>query len=246
MDMTDGSTNAAIANLSLSDPRCTNESCNAFLEAENASQAAIPWTGLFLYGHWATWYYLAIIFLLSIIHITRTWRDRRRGSSSAGTRPGVLQKSRAIGRYVFYRHISIGKLAFLPLPGNGVLTFLISMVLFVILLAFAKRPWYREHLGYGSPPLAIRSGLMAFACIPILIALAGKANIVTLLTGISHERLNIIHQWVAWLSFVLSLAHSIPYFIQSYNEGPFYGVAGSENLKKQFYTGGNTGANEVG
>jgi len=94
----------------------------------------------------------------------------------------------------------------------GVLAFLLVTLVFLIGMTFTQRPYYREHLGYGSPPIAIRAGLMAFACVPILVALAGKANLVTLLIGISHERLNILHRWVAWMSFGLSLTHAIPFF----------------------------------
>jgi hypothetical protein len=112
-------------------------------------------------------------------------------------------------------------------------------------LTFAVKPYYRQHLEYGSPPLAIRTGLMAFACTPILIALAGKANIVTLLTGISHERLNVIHRWVAWMSLVLSGLHGFPFFMQSSWEGSFYRVSSAENVKTQFYFYGFTGGSEV-
>ncbi|KAF2420955.1 hypothetical protein EJ08DRAFT_564935, partial [Tothia fuscella] len=50
-----------------------------------------------------------------------------------------------------------------------------------------------------SPAIAIRTGVMAYSCVPILIALAGKTNIITLLTGFSHEKLNVFHQWAAWI-----------------------------------------------
>ncbi|KAF2403452.1 hypothetical protein EJ06DRAFT_571662 [Trichodelitschia bisporula] len=82
---------------------------------------------------------------------------------------------------------------------------------------------------------------MAFACIPILVALSGKANIITLLTGVSHERLNVLHRWVAWMSFGLSLVHTIPFFYASiYDEGD----GGDQRVKSEFYTNKMRGANE--
>ncbi|KAK9335245.1 hypothetical protein LIPSTDRAFT_64448 [Lipomyces starkeyi NRRL Y-11557] len=111
-------------------------------------------------------------------------------------------------------------------------TFLMVTLVFVSALVFAQRPYYRQHLGFGSPPIAIRSGLMAFACIPILFALAGKANVITLFTGISHERLNVIHRCVAWISFALSLFHALPYFVASYRD---YGFGGYARVKYEFY-----------
>jgi len=113
---------------------------------------------------------------------------------------------------------------------------------FLTALVFAVKPYYREQIGYGSPPIAIRTGLMAFACVPILVALAGKANILTLLIGISHERLNILHRWVAWISFALSLFHSLPFFVGS-AQNPV--VGGEAMVKMQFYMYGTSGANEV-
>jgi hypothetical protein len=83
---------------------------------------------------------------------------------------------------------------------------------------------------------------MAIACVPIVVALAGKANLVTLFTGISHERLNVLHRWVAWISFGLSLIHSISYFIASCRDWPHGGFA---NVKAEFYQYRKTGANEV-
>ena len=43
MNMADTSGNSPNANLSLSDPNCIDESCQAFLDAENESQATISW-----------------------------------------------------------------------------------------------------------------------------------------------------------------------------------------------------------
>jgi predicted ferric reductase len=108
-------------------------------------------------------------------------------------------------------------------------------------ITFGIRPYYRTHYGYGSPPLAIRSGFTAFACIPILVALAGKVNIVTILTGISHEKLNVVHRWVAWISFALAWVHTIPFFWISYTDG------GYENGKVQFFMGttGRTEASKI-
>ncbi|KAF6791645.1 ferric reductase [Colletotrichum sojae] len=89
---------------------------------------------------------------------------------------------------------------------------------------------------FGSPPIAIRTGLRAFACVPILVALAGKANIITLLTGISYEKLNVVHQWVSWMSFALSLIHAIPFFVASVQDK---GDGGYARVVSEFYRYGN-------
>jgi len=43
--------------------------------------------------------------------------------------------------------------------------------------------------------------------------LGAKANPITALTGISHEKLNVWHNWVAWAMFVLALVHTFPFII---------------------------------
>lgn len=40
-----------------------------------------------------------------------------------------------------------------------------------------------------------------------------KANFISLVTGISHEKLNVFHNWVAWAMFVLALVHTFPFII---------------------------------
>jgi predicted ferric reductase len=145
---------------------------------------------------------------------------------------------------VFYRRIRASWPAkLLDFPADlGTILFLLFTIVFLTALVFAVKPYYRAQIGYGSPPIAIRSGLMAFACVPILVALAGKANIVTFFTGISRERLNVLHRWVAWISFALSLFHALPYFVGSVRNA----ISGGEaQVEMQFYMYGKTGANEV-
>ena len=229
----------SMTDLSIDDPLCTNESCTAFYAAANASQAVLPFDVLNIYGHWTTWYYLAIIGLFTLTYVFTLLHDRRSFSTHEGkSGPSSFQKAQALVRWFSYRHLSKGPLKWLKLPLNGMLTLLISSVVFMVVITFAIRPYYRAHYGYGSPPLAIRSGFTSFACIPILFALAGKANVISLLTGISHEKLNVIHRWVAWTSFGLAWVHTIPFFWISYTDG------GAENVAMQFYMG-DTGRTEV-
>jgi hypothetical protein len=240
-------TDPSVANLPITDPKCVQavEACTAFYAAENASQAAIPWADLFEYGHWATYYWIIIVGLLFLYHLFTTIKDHRYlNTPELGQGPGLARKIQAAGRMVFYRRLNLrGVVGWLDAPPNfGTLAFLLITIIFLIGLTFAARPYYREHLGYGSPPIAIRTGLMAFACVPILVALAGKANIVTLLTGISHERLNVLHRWVAWMSFALSLIHAIPYFVASLRD---FGDGGFQRVTREFYAHGWAGCNQV-
>lgn len=263
--------NPAVVNLSLSDPNCINagDECTAYYAAQNASQAAISWAYQFEYGHWVTYYYviskgchlnysperepqfrsfinsLIVVGILFLAYIfTMAIDTLRKGLQVVPQRPSFLRKLQAIGRYVFYRRIRASwpaKLLDFPTDIGTILFLLVTMV-FLTALVFAVKPYYREQIGYGSPPIAIRSGLMAFACVPILVALSGKVNTLTFLTGISHEKLNILHRWVAWMSFALSLLHALPFFIGS-ARNPI--VGGEAMVKTQFYMYGTSGSNEV-
>ena len=139
----------------------------------------------------------------------------------------------------FYRRVTMPPLGMLSLPSGGVLALLLASFVFLTALVFAARPFYRLHLGYGSPPLAIRSGLLAFACIPLFIALTGKVDLVTMLTGISYEKLDVLHQWVACFGFGPNIAHTIPFLVASCQDG------GYARAKSELYAKGVAGKNEV-
>jgi predicted ferric reductase len=239
--------NPAVVNLSTNDPKCIQaaEQCTAFYAAENASQAAVPWINQFNYGHYTIYAWVILVGLLFLARIFYMAVDRlikTPKNPSDSWRPAILQKVQAAARFVFYRRLKLLWLSDFDFPLDfGTLLFILVMLIFFIGLTFAARPYYREQLGYGSPPIAIRADVMATACIPILVALSGKANVITLFTGISHERLNILHRWVAWICFALSLIHAIPYFIASFRS---WGNGGYQRVVKEFYGYGKSGSNE--
>ncbi|KAF9498476.1 hypothetical protein BDN71DRAFT_1385581 [Pleurotus eryngii] len=54
-----------------------------------------------------------------------------------------------------------------------------------------------------------RAAHLASCQVPLIIALAGKNNILSFLTGVSHERLNVLHRAAARTCFVLAWIHVI-------------------------------------
>lgn len=225
----------ALANLPLSDPRCNSEACNAFYAGENASQAAVSWAFQAEYARWTTWYYLALTFLFMTVYAYHWWIERTpRSANKSPTKRSNLEAFTALIRSVSYQRFS-GRLAdVLGLPSWGSIFVIIGTGTLTAIAMFAVRPYYRERDGYGSPPLAIRSGMMSLALTPIIVALAGKFNIVTLLTGIGHEKLNTMHRYLAWICFALAVAHTVPFFVAPLKDG------GIQMLNKDFYTGGTT------
>lgn len=93
-------------------------------------------------------------------------------------------------------------------------------LVFFLAMTLGPKPYYWPNTDYGSsPPIATRTGFMALACMPFLIVLAAKANPITALTGVSHEKLNMWHNWVAWAMFVLALVHTFPFIVLYIREG---------------------------
>ncbi|KAJ6151307.1 hypothetical protein N7470_007901 [Penicillium chermesinum] len=126
-----------------------------------------------------------------------------------------LNKSIALFRWVFYRPIPsfrIGSLVF-AFPSGAVVAIIFVALVFVVLYCFVPQPLYYWSIALGSPPLAIRAGMLAVAMVPWIVALATKANLITMLTGLGPERLNGLHRWSAYICLFLCLVHMIPFYV---------------------------------
>ncbi|KAF2223575.1 ferric reductase like transmembrane component-domain-containing protein [Elsinoe ampelina] len=134
-------------------------------------------------------------------------------------------------RYVFYRPLPLlranklkKRMRPVNLPNPGVFLLFIAALGVTIGYCFIPRPYFWQSFAYGSPPLAIRAGMLAVALMPWIIALSMKANILTLLTGISHERLNVLHRWLAYLCLILSIIHMVPFYIKPASDAQGYRI----------------------
>ena len=67
-------------------------------------------------------------------------------------------------------------------------------------MTLGPQPYYwpnTKTVSYGgSPPIATRSGFMALGLFPFVVLLSAKANWVTLVTGISHEKLQVSYTYI--------------------------------------------------
>ena len=128
-----------------------------------------------------------------------------------------VNASIAFFRWIFYRPIPALKMGkvYIVFPSLGVTVMTLLALAFTLLYCFIPQPYYYASMSYGSPPLAIRAGMLSVAMIPWIIALGMKANLISILTGIGHERLNVLHRWMAYLCLVLALLHTIPFYAQA-------------------------------
>ncbi|KAF3054798.1 Ferric/cupric reductase transmembrane component 7 [Daldinia childiae] len=129
---------------------------------------------------------------------------------------GPVLDTLALFRWVFYRPIPdiVWKKHRFTFSSLAVLFVGFVALAFVSLYVFLKQPLYWDSIQYGSPPVAIRAGMIAIAMTPWIVATSMKANLLTLITGIGPERLNVFHRWAGYLCLFLVLVHTIPFYIQ--------------------------------
>ena len=146
---------------------------------------------------------------------------------------GPLNKMIAFARFVVYRPLPAlrYKKREISFPGAGATAVIFAALAFVMLYTFVPQPLYYRSIAFGSPPVAIRAGMIAVAMMPWIIALSTKANFITLMTGIGPERLNVLHRWAAYICLLLSLIHTIPFYIT-----PVWDQGGLQTFKN-FFTG---------
>ncbi|KAI9817529.1 MAG: hypothetical protein M1827_001139 [Pycnora praestabilis] len=142
-----------------------------------------------------------------------------------------LNNALAAVRWLFYRPLPVlrWRKRDIVLPSLSVIVFVSAALIFVTLYCFVPQPLYWQSIQYGSPPLAIRSGMIAVAMMPWIIGLSTKANLITMLTGIGHERLNVLHRWGGYICMFLSLVHTIPFYMQ-----PVWDQGGMRIFKNYF------------
>ncbi|KAI1614006.1 metalloreductase transmembrane component [Exophiala viscosa] len=128
-----------------------------------------------------------------------------------------LNNTIAFFRWIFYRPIPalrIGRYKF-TFPSLGAIVIVTICLTASLLYCFLPSPLFYASMSYGSPPLAIRAGMMSISLVPWCVVLATKANPVSLLTGIGHDRLIVLHRWTAYLCSIFAVIHAVPYWYQS-------------------------------
>lgn len=150
--------------------------------------------------------------------------DESRYQSTASSL-SFINDTLALFRWIFYRpipEIRYYKKRRLSFPSLAVVSVLAIALAFVSLYCFLPQPLYWQSMAFGSPPLAIRAGMLAVAMTPWIVAMSMKANLVSMLTGISHERLNVFHRWGGYLCLFLSLVHAVPFYMHKERDPPGY------------------------
>ena len=140
-------------------------------------------------------------------------RGRRRAAAASHSDPAVPSTFGAriivavtnLCRSATYPQFTPPRAKFwIQFPPLGTVLLLLLYVGFVLALEFTNNnvagAQYHTSLG-------IRAAWLAIAQIPLLILLAGKNNLIGLVTGLSYARLNIFHRWVSRVILLMAVLH---------------------------------------
>lgn len=186
------------------------------------SQAQVPWASQTKYGYYTLYYGAATIFVVLVKYFFTYYRDQRLANgnrSSTGFCASLYDVAAAYCRLVGYRPTP-KFLMMLSFPRSiGQMLYALSTSIYLFCVCLIPHFWYRACYGFGSPPLAIRAGIMAAAVVPFIFLLSGKYNFASYFTGYGYEKLNWLHQLLGLSCFVLAIIHVVPFIVQPLREG---------------------------
>ncbi|KAG0143311.1 hypothetical protein CROQUDRAFT_673009 [Cronartium quercuum f. sp. fusiforme G11] len=192
-----------------SDPPTSNE--KALCQAVND-----PWGASAYYGWWTTYFILAGFVAITICNAIKRLNSFNRFVDIQS----VISFSPRIS--AFFRLLSYRQSGWLYgiLPAAGPTFLLVAFLVFSTALCFGRRPYHRPP-AFGSPPLALRSEWVATAMIPWLYAFATRRNFVAYLSGVSLQRLMILHKYAPWICLYMSIIHTWSMIIQANRKEPW-------------------------
>lgn len=158
-------------------------------------QAQVPWTDQPKYAKYTIYFGVVVIFIAFVKHVWYSFQDRRNRKIDGGAGNLFADVITAYSRFIGYKQLPTSLCYYTSLPESlGSTIFLAISTLYLFCWCFVPHFWYRECRGFGSSPLAVRAGIMATAVTPFVYILSGKSNMITLVTGVSYEKLNKFHQ----------------------------------------------------
>jgi len=201
-----------------------------------------PWTrgGV----HALSWVFFAcgLVLIFGLLNLRDILLDRRRlGYTLANNNKNrVLSSERSLFdrmslhfRAFCYLRSSVTGLA---TTSFGLGALILAGFIYPLLYVFSQHPYYEREPRFGPPPLTGRSGMIALAMTPFIILLGMKANLISMVTGMGHEKLNVLHRWLGFVCGFFSLVHSVPYIVEPLKNGGWAKLA--ENFNHVTYWNG--------
>lgn len=110
----------------------------------------------------------------------------------------------ALVREVAYPQITPVRSSWIKMPPFGTIIMLVFYLAFILGLEFYNN--YVEGAQHDEV-IGLRAALISTAQLPLVVLLAGKNNLIGYVTGVSYERLNVLHRWVARTLFLTATIH---------------------------------------
>lgn len=117
----------------------------------------------------------------------------------------IMATATAIVRELSYPQYSPPRFSrYIKFPPAGVILLLLCYLGFVLGLEYYNNstPGAQHYEAWG-----LRAAWLAIAQLPLLILLVGKFNLIGLVTGLSHERMNIFHRYVGRVIWLMATLH---------------------------------------
>lgn len=159
-------------------------------------------------------FFLAVIILFSVAYLLDQFASHGIKQSSLG------RKVAALNRWLSYKSYRVNALDWNSAPFGLLVLGAIGFIYFVCMTLAPKPYYWPDTAEFGSsPPIATRAGWLSLACMPFVFATAGKSNFITLVTRVSHEKLQVFHRWISYAFFVTALVHTFPFIIYNIKTG---------------------------
>ncbi|KIM23350.1 hypothetical protein M408DRAFT_77606 [Serendipita vermifera MAFF 305830] len=182
-----------------------------------------PYAGSPKYGLYTIYFCgvtIGIFFLVHWFKAALFWSKMRSGSQISPLKSRIIATARLL-TYPRLPYSSARVLNYVwaigPLGPNIIL---FIGLLFVSMYCWVNSYYYRLPF-YGSPAIALRSEWIATALMPFVFVLGAKRNLISWITGVSHDKLQLFHQGAAFMIVYMSLVHTIGMIVQSLMEIPF-------------------------
>ncbi|KAM5541792.1 hypothetical protein V8D89_004521 [Ganoderma adspersum] len=187
---------------------------------EEASLVEARWHSFYTadwdYGRTTVYLFCAAIFVFGIVNLI--FQLRQRASGDAVRKIPLYTKIVAASRSIGARQIYVPMFDYYSPPLTAIVL-VAGMVVFFTALTFAAHPyiWPNPAMGY-SWPIATRTGWISIGIMPFVFVLGTKVNFISMVTGVSHEKLQVYHRWTAWIMYVTSLIHTFPFIVKAIHE----------------------------
>ncbi|CAI7564274.1 unnamed protein product [Penicillium pancosmium] len=162
----------------------------------------------------AFWYGIVIVIVLAGMVNWSQWgllklrlraaaTNHQRPSSPSNSFTSFLACCTAVVREVSYHQITPTN-SWLRIPAVG--SILLILIYFGYIMGLQFFDWNYPGAQYWEAQ-GLRAGWLTIAQFPLLLLLAGKRNLIGYAVGVSYERLQVLHRWVARIMLLTATIH---------------------------------------